>query len=91
MESWFLADRLTLANYYGPEFLANSLPRQQNIETISKARVYASLEHATKPTRKGEYHKTRHGFDLLEKIDPTLVRVSSKHAERLFLVLERET
>jgi Domain of unknown function (DUF4276) len=91
MESWFLADQPTLAGYYGQGFLANSLPKQPDIETIPKAKVYASLQHATKPTQKGEYHKTRHGFDLLELINPGLVRAASIHAERLFVVLERET
>ena len=91
MESWFLADRSTLANYYGQGFLQNSLPGQANIEAIPKARVYAALEHATRPTQKRDYHKTKHGFELLELIDPVLVRAASRHADRLFLTLERET
>jgi hypothetical protein len=89
MESWFLADQPMLASFYGRGFLANSLPRQQNIETISKARVYALLQHATRPTQKGEYHKTRHGFDLLEQIDPARVADASSHAKDLFAVLEK--
>lgn len=90
MESWFLADQSTLASYYGQRFRTNSLPGQPNIELIPKARVYSALETATKPTQKGEYHKTKHGFDLLEQIDPNLVRTASHHANNLFLLLEKQ-
>jgi hypothetical protein len=90
MEAWFLADRQALAEYYGQGFLADSLPGQPNIELISKQEVFRVLRHASKNTRtKGEYHKTRHGFDLLELVDPELVRKASLHADRLFKLLQR--
>jgi len=91
MEAWFLADRGILALYYGQGFLPGSLPGQPNIELVPKQAVFDALRHATRKTQKGEYHKTRHGFDLLEQIDPTRVRTASPHAKRLFTVLERET
>ena len=87
MEAWFLADQQTLSTYYGQGFLRSSLPRQKNIELIDKERLFKALRHASKPTRKGEYHKTRHGFDLLELINPSLVRAASVRAELLFTVL----
>lgn len=91
MESWFLADKQALADYYGQGFLANSLPGQPNIELIAKAEVFNALKHASKKTQKGEYHKTEHGFDLLSLIDPTRVRAASTHADRLHVILKRET
>jgi hypothetical protein len=91
MESWFLADRSVLTDYYGQGFLAGSLPGQTNIELISKRDVFRALQHASKKTQKGAYHKTNHGFDLLERIDPNRVRAASAHANRLLAVLERET
>jgi len=91
MEAWFLADRQVLTDYYGQGFLAGSLPGQPNIELIPKQDVFSALQHASSKTRKGEYHKTKHGFDLLERIDPTRVRAVSNHANRLFAVLQRET
>jgi hypothetical protein len=91
MESWFLADKQVLTDYYGQGFLAGSLPGQPNIELVAKQDVFDALEHASRKTQKGEYHKTRHGFDLLELIDPKRVRAASHHAERLLAVLERET
>jgi len=90
MEAWFFADRDGIARYYGQKFLRKSLPGQPNIELISKRDVYDSLRHATSQTQKGEYHKTRHAFELLELIDPSLVRAASVHANRLLEVLERE-
>jgi Domain of unknown function (DUF4276) len=92
MEAWFLADRKALADYYGQGFTAGSLPDQRNVELISKRDVLSALKQASKNTKtKGEYHKTKHGFDLLELIDPVLVRAASVHADRLFVVLQRQT
>jgi Domain of unknown function (DUF4276) len=90
MESWFLADRNVLADYYGQEFLIGSLPGQPNIELISKQDAFSALQNASGNTQKGKYHKTKHGFGLVERIDPNLVRAVSAHANRL-LAVERET
>jgi len=90
MESWFLADRQVVAAYYGQGFLLNSLPGQADIEVIAKDDVFSRLEHASSGTQKGEYHKTAHGFDLLELIHPDRVRAASAHANHLFEVLDRE-
>jgi hypothetical protein len=89
MEAWFLADHETLAAYYGHAFLVASLPRQPNVELIAKRDIIGALEHASRLTQKGKYHKTRHGFELLERIDPDRVREASAHASRLFAILTR--
>jgi hypothetical protein len=91
MEAWFLADKLALVAYYGEGFLVASLPGQPNVELIPKQDVFDRLAHASRHTQKGQYHKTRHGFDLLERIDPNRVRAASQHADRLFAVLGRVT
>ena len=88
MEAWFLADHTILIDYYGQGFLHNSLPGQRNIELIAKQDVFTALKHATRHTQKGEYHKTRHGFELLELCDPEKIRRASRHANELFEVLE---
>lgn len=91
MEAWFLADRDALTEFYGPEFLAASLPGQSNIEQISKRSLLPALKHASKQTSKGPYHKTRHGFALLALINPQRVRDASPYARRLFDVLIHQT
>lgn len=89
MEAWFIADREALASYYGNGFTAGSIPRRANVELVSKDDVYDELRRASRNTKtKGEYHKTRHGFDLLRVIDPAKVRRGSAHAERLFVLME---
>ena len=70
MEAWFLADREALTEFYGQGFLAGSLPGQPNIEQIPKRSLLPALKHASKQTTKGPYHKTRHAFALLARINP---------------------
>jgi hypothetical protein len=87
MEAWFLADRKALAEYYGDKFNSSALPGNPKIEEIPKRDVMRGLAGATKLTTKGVYHKTRHGFELLEHIDPAAVRRASAHADALVELL----
>jgi hypothetical protein len=87
METWFLADKTALAQYYGNEFRTSALPSNPQIEEISKQEVLKGLVRATKATKKGPYHKTNHGFDILERIDPGAVRQVSRHADALISLL----
>lgn len=84
MEAWFLADRNALLEFYDGGFLANSLPgRPTNVEAVPKDDLEPKLKHASGPTKtKGEYHKTRHAFELLARIDPVKVEEASPHAKR---------
>jgi hypothetical protein len=88
MESWFLADQKTLAEFYGQGFNPNALPKQLNIELVPKNDVNHGLSAATRQTKtKGKYHQTRHGFDLLALIAPPQVRQASEHADHLCVVV----
>ena len=89
MEAWFLADREETAVYFGDGFLTSSLPGQPDVELVSKRDLLSALEHAVAATQKAEYRKTRDAFALLARIDPQKIRTASKHAERLFALLER--
>jgi hypothetical protein len=82
MESWFLADRRALENYYGQGFRGKALPGDEgHIEIIPKDDLEQALVDATRDTRtKGRYHKTRHAFALLIEIDPSKVEAGSPHA-----------
>jgi len=92
MEAWFLADRDALAAYYGQGFRRNALPGdERHIEAISKDDLVPALEQATQATKtKGQYHKTRHGFALLAKIDPIKVEDGSQYAAAFHSFLRPE-
>lgn len=73
MEAWFLADRQSLARYFGREFRANAIPGNPNVEEIPKQDVIDGLHTATRRCGRGAYSKTRHAAALLELINPTAV------------------
>jgi hypothetical protein len=82
MEAWFLADRDALAAYYGQGFRRQNLPGdERHVERIRKEDLEPSLVSATRDTKKGPYHKARHGFALLALIEPRKVEAGSSHAE----------
>jgi Domain of unknown function (DUF4276) len=74
MEAWIVADPDALAKYYGQSFRKSALPRTQNLETIGKDALAASLDSATRNTQKGAYHKIRHAGDLLKLINQSKVQ-----------------
>ena len=88
MESWLVSDPDTLERYYGKGFRRGALPATRQIEGISKADLARALKAATEGTRKGEYHKIRHGPELLGLINRDLVRRASPYCDRLFRTLE---
>ena len=73
MESWFLADRNTLAEHFGARFRANALPQNPNTEDISKQDVENGLRDATRNCAKRRYLKGRDDVPLLNQLDPTAV------------------
>ena len=90
MESWFLADRETLENFFGKGFRKNQLPpANKPVETITKDQIFDSLAKATKEcTPKGQYGKGEHSFHLLERIRPDVVETASPWARRFLEVLK---
>jgi hypothetical protein len=89
MEAWFLADVPAVVQYYQHEFAESALRGNPDIEAIPKRDVMDKLNNATRTTSKGAYHKTRHGFEILGRIDPAAVRRCSPHANALFTLLEQ--
>ena len=87
MESWFLADKEALTAYYGQGFRRQSLPANPNIEQIPKNDVLDGLQRATQGVSKGPYHKGKHGFEILARLDPMKVRGASPYADRLIRTL----
>lgn len=84
METWIVADRDALRNFYGQGFAPNSLPRRENLEEEPKEDVYDKLMMATRATQKGEYGKIRHASLLLQRINPTQV---AAHCPRFAILM----
>lgn len=89
METWFLADRDTLQNYYGKRFHGNRLAGNPKVEEIPKGDVIQGLEEATRDSPKGKYHKTKHASDLLTQIDMSKVCSAAPSAQRLIASLHQ--
>ncbi|MGF1577683.1 MAG: DUF4276 family protein [Cyanophyceae cyanobacterium] len=88
MENWLIADVDTLAAYYGARFNRSSIPDSLDIEMVPKSSVGTALENATKNTKKGEYHKIRHGPDILGQVDVATVRGRARHCDNLFICIQ---
>ena len=90
MEAWFMADKETLANYYGKDFNLNALPKKTDIEKIAKQDLIDGLDNATRKTLKGKYSKSKreHSFELLSKISSEKVIKQSLHAKTLYEILK---
>lgn len=82
MESWFLADKDCLVQYFGPRFNRGSLPGSEDIENVPKKDVLDGIRNATR--RCGNpYDKGRHSFVLLAELNPQKVADASPHARQL--------
>jgi hypothetical protein len=88
MENWFMADTKVLESYYGKDFNQNALPKNANIESISKNDLLNNLEKATQNTTKGKYSKGNHSFEILSRVDANQVIVKSDYANRLYKTLQ---
>ncbi len=89
MESWFLADLETLSRFFGQGFNSNSLSGNIQIESITKADVFRSLENASRHSQKGSYGKGAHSFKILEIINAEKVIAASPSARRLIHELDK--
>jgi len=84
METWFVADPENVKAYYGKDFNEGALPKHAQLESVSKSEIATGLEKATQNTKKGRYHKIKHGSDLLARVSPDTVKPKCPHCKRLF-------
>jgi hypothetical protein len=90
MEPWFHADKDALQRFYRDGFRREVMKPNPNVEQISKKDLEDGLKEATKNSKKGAYHKTKHAPSLLEAIKPNRVREAAPNCDRLFkIVLSR--
>ena len=91
METWFLADKATLAVFFGNGFNENALPRRVEVENIPKKQLLDSIENATRSCKpKGKYSKGQHSFHLLGQVEPERVTAVSPYARRLIDTLKNK-
>jgi hypothetical protein len=92
METWLLADRDTLAEYFGQGFREAVLPHpSRSIESIGKAELYRALALATHGCKtKARYGKGEHSFELLGMIDPVRVTSASSWAQCFVTAVKAE-
>ena len=83
METWLLADRAGLRDYFGASFRESRLPSQSNLEDIARERVQQSLERATAECNK-RYAKGAVSFEVLRRINPDAVAERCPHAKAMF-------
>ena len=88
MESWFLADVSELESFFKRGSRTTSLAERNDIEQISKEDVLNQLKAASRGSTKGAYHKGRHPFDILGRIEPEKVIQRSRFAKRLVETLK---
>jgi hypothetical protein len=82
METWFLADRGTLRQFFGSALNENHFRQWLDLEAVPKDTVIDALERATANCQK-PYSKGRVSFGLLGRIDPVRVANSCPHANYL--------
>ena len=82
METWFLADRDALKKHFGNQFKENALKQWPQLENVLKETVLDALKKAT-TNCSSPYAKGKVSFELLEKINPTLVEAACPHAKAL--------
>ena len=91
MESWFLADKDALREYYGQGFRADAIPQYNDVEVVPKNDVLDKLRRATRNTKKGSYSKGSHSFNILATLTPGKIKQASPYAKRFLEQLDQQT
>lgn len=73
METWIAADRSALREHYKEKLNENPLPHTNGLEARPRHAVQQALEMATKDCKNG-YAKGKRSFEILEKLDPGVLK-----------------
>lgn len=85
MEAWFFSQPEILEDFYGKDIIAK-LPKKPATEISEPDKA---LQRLTEKTKKGKYHKVRHGEKLLEQLDVEKLRRDVKEVDRLIQKLSQ--
>jgi hypothetical protein len=69
METWLVADRHALLEFFGQHLQMSALPVTNNLESRSRETLLQTLEHATRNCDNA-YLKGARSFELLAKVNP---------------------
>ncbi len=83
METWFLADRDLLRNYFGAALREAHIKQWPMLEAVPKDTIVETLDLVTAACRR-PYSKGKVSYELLAKLNPHLVASACPHARALF-------
>ncbi|MCU0432788.1 MAG: DUF4276 family protein [Bacteroidia bacterium] len=87
METWIVADRDLLRQYFGSEFQESALPALNNLENKSRKDIFDQLVHSSRNC-KNVYRKGERSFDILGRLNPSVMRVHLPSLERVINILD---
>jgi hypothetical protein len=73
METWIVADRNSLINYYGTQLFINRLPSLVNLEKRVRHEIQNALEQAT-VNCSNAYQKNKRSYEVLAILNPDELR-----------------
>lgn len=86
MEAWILSQPDVLNKFYGEE-ISRKIPKKQAALITEPDK---KLQEFTKSTRKGKYHKVRHGSQLLQMLDAGQLYADFEDFKRLIDDLNKQ-
>lgn len=87
METWIVADRVTLNEHYGANLRETKLPPLHNLEARHTKDVLEALNSATKDCG-SPYAKGSNSFAVLEKLNPEALKNHLPSFNRVLRILE---
>lgn len=89
METWLMADRAALREVFGASLQDGALLPEVNLEQYGRHRVQEALEHATRNCgEKKAYKKGRRSFQVLEAVNPNVLKQRLPYFKRFIEALE---
>lgn len=88
METWMVADRNALITHFGPRLNEPTLPPVQNLEQRDRHHILNALQNASRNCP-GPYNKGPKSFELLGKLNPTVLEEHLPSFKRVRRILDR--
>jgi hypothetical protein len=83
METWFIADREALKDFFKGCWNDKALPNWPDLEKVERKKAYAALVKATANCGERQYAKGKVSFELLKVINPAVIETKFPSAKAL--------